>query len=86
MDSLRYKLYKLILESDDINEAINESLDFILTLKHTLSHNNKKVTPAHDVYLSYPKNTDKKINKDIDRQARELGLKISHVGLKGPDV
>lgn len=48
MDNLRYKLYKLILESDDENEAINESLDFILTLKHTLSHNNKPVVPVGD--------------------------------------
>ena len=48
MDKIRYGIYKLILESDDENAAIDESLDFILTLKHTLYHNNKKTVPGGD--------------------------------------
>jgi len=48
MDKLRYNLYKLILESDDENAAIDEALDFILTLKHTLYHNNEQTVPMGD--------------------------------------
>lgn len=46
MDNLRYGIYKLILESDNENEAIDEALDFILTLKHTFYHNNKQTVPV----------------------------------------
>jgi len=83
MDELRYKIYKLVFGSDDVNEAIDNGLDFFLDLKHTLSHNNKQVIPPHDVY---PIGADKEINDVIVRKAEELGLKIVHVELKAPGV
>lgn len=79
MDSLRYKLYKLIFESDDENEAIDESLDFILTLKHTLSHNNNEhgVKPPHDVYPLSPGLSKMLFDKNdpLDKQILELHRK-----------
>jgi len=79
MDNLRYNLYKLILESDDENAAIDESLDFILTLKHTLFHNNNRlgVKPPHDVYPLSPRLSKELFNKNdpLDKQILELHRK-----------
>ena len=92
MDELRYNIYKLVFGSDDVNEAIDNALDFVLTLKHTLSHNNKKVVPPHDVYpLSHGLAKQLFNKKDpLDKQILELEKKgeldIKVVELKGPGV
>ena len=91
MNDLHYGIYKLIFESDDENTAIDDSLDFILTLKHTLSHNNDElgVKPPHDVYPLSPRLSKKLLNKKdpLDKQILELEAKgeldIKVVKLKG---
>lgn len=86
MDNIKTALIKHVHRQDNPKDECEKIIIYAMTIRQTYVDNNKPVSPPHDVYPSFPKNADKRINKDIDRQARELGLKIVSVGLKGPGV
>ena len=86
MDNIKTVLINHVHSCNNPKDECEKIMIYAVTLRQTIVDNNKPVSPPHGVYPSFPKNADKKINEDIDRQAKELGLKITHVELKGPGV
>ena len=86
MSNIETVLINYVHSCDNPKAECEKIIIYAITLRQSIVDNNKPVTPPHDAYPSFPKDADKNINKDIDRQARKLGLKSGHVGLKGPDI
>ena len=86
MSEIKAQIIKHVHSSDNPKDECEKIMIYAMVLRQTIIDNNKPVSPPHDVYPSFPKNADKNINKDIDRQAKELGLKTCHTKIGGKHV
>lgn len=65
MDNIKTVLINHVHSCNKPKDECEKIMVYAMILRQTIIDNNKPVTPPHDVYPSFPKNADKKINKYI---------------------